>query len=137
MKRAKGIGLAGPQVGVLYRIITIGIHDLDFCLVNPRITPITLDCDTKMEGCLSLPRQSYTVTRYFQIEVQAWNPAGKKLHFVANNLLARVIQHEVDHLDGILICDKDVDLVCSQSPETTWPRRHREEYVRLRRVPDQ
>ncbi len=113
MTRAKGIGLAAPQVGVLYRVVTIGIHDLHLCLVNPQVTPVTTDCDTKMEGCLSLPDRSYMVSRYFQIEVEARGVAGKKLHFAANGLLARVIQHEVDHLDGVLICDKEAKTLSS------------------------
>jgi peptide deformylase len=107
MKRAKGIGLAAPQVGILQRIVVVGAHALEMVLVNPSIMPITTDSDTKMEGCLSIPDQTYNVTRLFQIEVRACDAEGKKLHFAAHDLLARVIQHEVDHLDGVLICDKE------------------------------
>jgi peptide deformylase len=114
MQRVKGIGLAAPQVGVLCRVVAVGIHDLHVCLVNPQVIPITTDCDTKMEGCLSLPDRSYVVSRYFQIEVEARDVAGKKLHFVADGLLARVIQHEVDHLDGVLICDKEAKTGCGR-----------------------
>jgi len=109
MKRKKGIGLAAPQVGFLQRIITVGVHGVEQVLVNPSIVPITTDSDTKMEGCLSIPNESFSVNRSFQIEVRARDAEGKRLHFAANDLLARVIQHEVDHLDGVLICDKKTD----------------------------
>ena len=59
-----------------------------------------------MEGCLSLPDICYDVERNFEIEVRARNSNGRKLFFKAEGLLARVIQHEIDHLNGVLICDK-------------------------------
>ena len=113
MRKAGGIGLAAPQVGVLQRIVVVGVHDHDveMVLVNPSIMPITADSDTKMEGCLSIPNETYNVTRLFRIEVRARDAEGKKQHFVAHDLLARVIQHEVDHLNGVLICDKEVGKV--------------------------
>jgi len=109
MRSSGGIGLAAPQVGVLQRIVVAGVRDHDggMVLVNPSIIPIAADSDTKIEGCLSIPGETYTVTRRFQIEVRARDAEGRRLHFAAHNLIARVIQHEVDHLDGVLICDKE------------------------------
>jgi peptide deformylase len=109
MKKSGGIGLAAPQVGILQRIVVVGVHGhgMEMVLVNPSIMPITADSDMKMEGCLSIPNEAYNVTRLFRIEVRARDAEGKRLHFAAYDLLARVIQHEVDHLEGVLICDKD------------------------------
>ena len=106
MKKYKGIGLAAPQIGVLYRVIVVGIENKAHELVNPEIVSSSFDIDTKMEGCLSLPDTCYTVERNFQLEVKARNSNGRKLFFKVEGLLARVIQHEVDHLNGVLICDK-------------------------------
>ncbi len=106
MVEHNGIGLAAPQVGILYRIVTIGLRDITCCLINPEIVSASFDYDTKEEGCLSLPDQTYTVKRNIHIEVRARNIYGGKLHFKAEHLFARVIQHETDHLNGILICDK-------------------------------
>lgn len=106
MKKYKGIGLAAPQLGVLYRVVVIDIDNTVHELVNPEIVSASFDVDIKMEGCLSLPDTSYTVERNFRIEVRARNSGGKKLFFKADGLFARVIQHEIDHLNGLLICDK-------------------------------
>jgi peptide deformylase len=108
MKRSGGIGLAGPQVGVLQRIIVVGAYDRDLVLINPRIVPASIDADIKTEGCLSIPGETFDVTRFFRIEVWAHDITGKKVHFSADSLGARVIQHETDHLEGVLICDKGV-----------------------------
>ena len=105
MKRYKGIGLAAPQIGVLYRVIVLDINNTAHELANPEIVSSTFDIDTKMEGCLSLPDTCYNVERNFQIEIRARNSNGKKLFFKAEGLFARVIQHEIDHLNGVLICD--------------------------------
>lgn len=105
MKRYKGIGLAAPQLGVLFRVIVINIDGTVHELVNPEIVSSTFDIDTKMEGCLSLPDTCYNVSRNFQIEIRASNSNGNKLFFKAEGLFARVIQHEIDHLNGVLICD--------------------------------
>ncbi len=106
MFKNKGIGLAAPQVGILYRIVTVGIKEAEWCLVNPKIVSMSSNKDKKTEGCLSLPDMNYDIKRNFKIEVRARNINGKKLHFEATGFHARVIQHEIDHLNGILICDK-------------------------------
>lgn len=105
MKRYKGIGLAAPQLGVLYRVMVLDIDPNPHELINPEIVSESFDIDTKMEGCLSLPDTCYNVERNFQIEIRARNNNGRKLFFKAEGLFARVIQHEIDHLNGVLICD--------------------------------
>jgi peptide deformylase len=107
----KGIGLAAPQVGVLYRIITVGLREVHCCLINPEIISVSFDNDTKEEGCLSLPDKTYEVNRNISIEVRARNIDGGITHFEAKHLFARVVQHEIDHLNGVLICDKG-SVVC-------------------------
>lgn len=108
MKENKGIGLASPQVGVLYQIVVIDVEDIDKFLVNPEIMLSSSDTCTDMEGCLSLPNMFFNVDRSLEIEVRAWSPEGKRLHFEARGLPARVLQHEIDHLNGLLICDKGI-----------------------------
>lgn len=106
MQLSKGIGLAAPQVGVLYRIITMETEGLDRFLINPEIITASSDNDTLQEGCLSIPGEWFDINRFLKIEVKARSPEGKKLHFQAQGMNARVIQHEIDHLNGVLICDK-------------------------------
>jgi len=108
MQKSKGIGLAAPQVGILYRIITIDSEGMEKFLINPEIINSSSDKNTEQEGCLSLPDQWYNINRFLELEVKARSPEGKKLHFNAQGLNARIIQHEIDHLNGILICDKNV-----------------------------
>ena len=108
-----GIGLAAPQVGHSVRMVLIDIsHTGDeehpapapFFLVNPKILG-GKGTASLAEGCLSVPGLRVEVPRIAEIEVDAQTPAGKPLHFIANELLAIVIQHECDHLDGRLIVD--------------------------------
>jgi len=115
MKRYKGIGLAAPQVGYLYCVITLDIEGTEQCLVNPDILSSSLDSNTATEGCLSLPERWYDVKRHFQVEIRAKNPNGKTLRFEAEDLHARVLQHEIDHLNGILISDKGIEIENSHS----------------------
>ena len=106
MKAHRGIGLAAPQVGVLYRIITADVEGEEKLLVNPQILSSSFNIQTEAEGCLSIPNQSYDVDRFLRVEVRARSPEGRRIHFEASGIFARVYQHEIDHLNGILICDK-------------------------------
>lgn len=106
MQANRGIGLAAPQVGVLYRVITIDAEGLEKTLVNPEIFFSSSDNDTDEEGCLSIPGKWFDINRLYKVEVSARSPEGEKLHFEVQGLNARIIQHEIDHLNGILICDK-------------------------------
>jgi len=108
MQASNGIGLAAPQIGILYRIITIDSEEMERFLINPEIIRSSSNKDIEEEGCLSLPDQWYNINRSLEVEVKARSPEGKKFHFTATGLNARIIQHEIDHLNGILICDKNV-----------------------------
>jgi peptide deformylase len=106
MKSAKGVGLAAPQVGQGIRLCLIYTEKGPLTLINPKITWKSLRSETEEEGCLSCPDVWLPVKRAKAIYVKAMNEEGEKLAFKAKGLFARVIQHELDHLDGILIVDK-------------------------------
>ncbi len=120
MYGADGIGLAAVQVGQNIRICTIGKaaipekHQLkqeDLVLVNPIWKKTSVRKVEDIEGCLSVPKISGKVKRYKNIQVDAWDQNNIPLSFKASDMLARVIQHEVDHMDGILFIDKARDLI--------------------------
>ncbi|MCF7803145.1 MAG: peptide deformylase [Candidatus Marinimicrobia bacterium] len=104
MDAYQGIGLAAPQVGILQRLIVIKDEDEFLTLVNPEIHHRE-DKYQLEEGCLSLPGIQVNVTREYIIQVEAMDISGNPLEFEAEDLPARIIQHEVDHLDGVLIID--------------------------------
>lgn len=106
MIESKGIGLAAPQVGKNIRVIVVNTKDGAIALINPKITWKSLRKETDEEGCLSCPDVFIKIKRPKSIKVKAQNKDGKQTSFKAQGLLARVIQHEIDHLDGILILDK-------------------------------
>lgn len=105
-----GIGLAAPQVGLNKRFIVIGKNASpakeDLVLVNPKITFSSSRTDTAEEGCLSLPGEFADVSRPSKIRFKALDENGEKVEFKAKGLFARVVQHEIDHLDGILFTDR-------------------------------
>ena len=105
MRRHNGIGLAAPQVGLLSRLILVDVGQQPLAIINPQFTPMADTTGRMSEGCLSLPDVEVEVDRKHSIEVRGLDPTGAALHFEASGLLARVIQHEVDHLQGVLICD--------------------------------
>ena len=110
MYDSKGIGLAAPQIGISQRLIVIDIEEIDadfppLALVNPTITESSGE-ELGEEGCLSLPDFRAIVRRFTEISINAKNIDGQAVHFSAQGLMARVLQHEIDHLDGILITDR-------------------------------
>jgi peptide deformylase len=105
MVSAQGIGLAAPQVGISRRVITANIGEGLIALVNPVI--LERQGRASMgEGCLSCPGISVEVARSERIQVRGLDLQGKEVTIEAEGLLARVLQHEIDHLNGILIVDK-------------------------------
>ena len=104
MQHYDGIGLAAPQVGILQRIVVTDIGDSPICLVNPEIVAGS-GTENMIEGCLSLPGYKVDVNRNTLIEIRGKSLKGKRVVYEVEGLLARVLQHEVDHLNGILICD--------------------------------
>ena len=106
MHANEGIGLAGPQVGKKLRIITVDVGKEPLILVNPKIIKRSGKFCLE-EGCLSLPGISLEIKRSAQVEVEGIRPEDeKKIHIRASGILAHALQHEIDHLDGILIIDK-------------------------------
>ena len=111
MYDAEGIGLAAPQVGVSERVLIVDVPGENdarhvHALVNPVIVESGGETDKASEGCLSLPGLEETVTRPVRVTVEGLTPDGEPARVEAEGLLARALQHEVDHLDGILFIDR-------------------------------
>lgn len=104
MKAFEGIGLAAPQVGIASQLLIVGYEGREFALVNPLIT-IQSGRSVSDEGCLSLPNLLVTVERYSKIEVQAQDVYGNPITLSESGFIATIIQHEMDHLNGVLIID--------------------------------
>lgn len=106
MIKSDGIGLAGPQVGLSERIFTVKIGKNDpLVFINPEIIATSYDQSTYEEGCLSIPGSYAEVKRPASVQIQAWNTKGRPFNMEAEGLLATVIQHELDHLNGVLFID--------------------------------
>lgn len=101
----KGVGLAAPQVGVLTQVVTIDIGQGPISLINPQVIE-TEGGDIAEEGCLSIPDVYLEIKRGKKIAVTGINLKGKEIALEAEGLLARVIQHEIDHLKGVLMLDR-------------------------------
>jgi peptide deformylase len=110
MDEARGVGLAAPQLGVLRRVLIYRTADDEpvTALVNPRIVSSQDESDIVEEGCLSLGAATVVVEveRPVAVTLEAQTPAGESVQIEAEGLQARVIQHEVDHLEGVLIIDR-------------------------------
>ena len=104
MRDAPGVGLAAPQVGEAMQVCVIEVEDQLFELVNPVITRASGE-DNNLEGCLSVPGYVAYVTRKEKVWVEAQDRDGKRIRSVGTGLLARAMQHELDHLDGKLYID--------------------------------
>jgi len=105
MDANKGVGLAANQVGSALRIAVIDADDHRIALVNPRLVAAEGPRESEEEGCLSIPDVFADVTRPTQVTLEALDRDGKRYTLEATGLLARAIQHELDHLDGILFLD--------------------------------
>ncbi len=99
------IGLAAPQIGVLERIIVVNVDNEPMEVINPEIIEYK-GKDTIEEGCLCLPEVEISVERPSFVVVKGFNTNGEKMVIKASDLLAKVFQHEIDHLNGVLIIDK-------------------------------
>lgn len=106
MHEGNGIGLAGPQVGELKRLFVCHVTgDMPRVFINPEIIQTSQELVTYEEGCLSIPGIFADVVRPELVTIQAWNEKGRPFRIDADGLLSRVIQHELDHLNGILFLD--------------------------------
>ncbi|MBU5590874.1 peptide deformylase [Clostridium sp. MSJ-4] len=105
MYDADGVGLAAPQVGILKRIVVIDVGEGPIALINPEI--ISKEGSyIDVEGCLSVPGEQGEVERPEKVRVKALNEEGKEIEFEAEELFARAVCHEIDHLNGVLFVDK-------------------------------
>lgn len=114
MYDADGVGLAAPQIGVSKRVLVVDVPAEEgagkarqvHALVNPVVTRISDRTEKESEGCLSIPGIEEAVTRHVRVSVEALSPDGESVRIDADGLLARVLQHEIDHLDGVLFIDR-------------------------------
>lgn len=108
-----GVGLAAPQVGYNKRLVVVSLlrdrEDEDFktvIMINPEILDHSEEKDLDIEGCLSVPGEQGKVARWHMIKLQYLDEKGKEKKLILEGLSARIVQHEIDHLDGILFTDK-------------------------------
>ncbi len=112
MYHSEGIGLAANQVGILRQVLVVDIRDEQdpaagrLTIVNPRIVAVTDELDRQSEGCLSIPGVEEVVERSRVVRIEGFDPHGEPVTVEAEALLSRTLQHEVDHLEGILFIDR-------------------------------
>lgn len=135
MIAADGVGLAGPQAGISRRLfVVIADDDVRRVFINPQIIATSAETVDYEEGCLSVPQVYESISRPKKVTVQAFNENGKPFTLEADGLLARVIQHENDHLDGILFIDRG-DKEFARKTEAQFKKRlERAEEKRLERA---
>lgn len=109
MSAANGLGLAAPQIGVLRRVASVG----KFMMVNPEIVWSSSETTPMEEGCLSIPGQRTLVVRPARVEVQYFDVLGARKRVMLQDRMAKCAQHEIDHLDGVLVLDRGVPVVAA------------------------
>ncbi len=125
MRQAPGVGLAAPQVDVSQRVIVVEYGDDEdeeapkklFTLVNPEIARASTETEMGIEGCLSVPNFIGEVERPYSIIVKGQSRRGQPVKVKAEGWLARIFQHEIDHLDGVLFTDKAVKIWIPETDE--------------------
>jgi peptide deformylase len=123
MHSASGVGLAAPQVGIPIRVIVIGIPDEeDIALINPQIVRRTGERLVN-EGCLSIPGYFAQIRRAELVRAKGIDRTGKEIRLRADNLLAQALEHEIDHLNGVLYVDylESMDELQPVEPASTEP----------------
>jgi peptide deformylase len=131
MRHLNGAGLAAPQIGVLQRVVIFGIEGNprypdaesvpDTVLINPVLTPLDEELEDGWEGCLSVPGMRGLVPRFTRLRYAGFDESGKAFSREASGFHARVVQHEVDHLDGILYPRRIRDLRMFGFNEALFP----------------
>lgn len=113
MHKANGVGLAAPQVGILRRVIVMDVGDGVIEAVNPEITEQSGE-QTGEEGCLSFPNKWGTVTRPYKVRMKAQDRHGKWYYLTGEDLLARCMCHEIDHLNGVVFLDHATNVMVNR-----------------------
>ncbi|MEI7891333.1 MAG: peptide deformylase [bacterium] len=106
MYSAKGVGLAATQVGSNLRLCVIETDGQEYVLINPQITSKSKTKIISEEGCLSFPGKFFPISRHKEVQVRYLDENGKPSKIKGRDLLSRALQHELDHLDGVLIIDR-------------------------------
>ncbi|MCL8209230.1 MAG: methionyl-tRNA formyltransferase [Actinomycetia bacterium] len=120
MRAHRGVGLAAPQVGVLSRLIVVDVGQGLWVIANPRIAASS-GAVTDWEGCLSFPGLLAEVTRAERVSVEGVGLDGRKLWVEGEGFFARALQHEIDHLDGVVILDRALSVERAEPPEEPGP----------------
>lgn len=135
MAAANGVGLAANQVGVTRRVAVINADGQTFAMINPRIVE-SGGKDTKEEGCLSIPDAFAEVTRPERAVLEATDEQGVEFTMEVSGLTARAVQHELDHLDGVLFIDH-LSPLKRQLLVSRWKKEHRNEPLTRTPVPEE
>ena len=111
MRQAPGVGLAAPQIALSQRVIVVEYGEEDekpksFAVINPEIIKTSTETEMGIEGCLSIPNLVGEVERFSSIVIRGFNKFGKPVKIKSSGWLARIFQHEIDHLEGILFTDR-------------------------------
>jgi peptide deformylase len=112
MYHADGVGLAAPQIGISRRVLVVDVRNEEvpesgrYALVNPEVLDSSSATEKATEGCLSIPGLEDVVSRPASVEVRGFDPSGREVTITAEGLLARALQHEIDHLNGVLFLDR-------------------------------
>ena len=117
MHDANGVGLAGPQVGILRRVVVVDAGDEDIELVNPEVVEVSEETQTGLEGCLSVPGKFGIVTRPYTVRVRAQDRDGAFFEVEDEALTARCFCHEIEHLDGHLFVERTDHLLTEEELE--------------------
>ncbi|MBI2450771.1 MAG: peptide deformylase [Parcubacteria group bacterium] len=117
MKKAEGVGLAAPQIGINLRVAVMEVNQHSYVIINPEIKKLSNEKIISEEGCLSVPDIWGLVERSKKIIIKGQNEKGEFVKIYGSGLLARVIQHELDHLNGILFIDKTAKISKIQKRE--------------------
>lgn len=106
MREHEGVGLAANQVGRLKRILVAATEEVEYVIVNPLVEEVAETTEKGVEGCLSIPNIQVEVERPTSVTLSGQDATGAPLRIEASGLLARILQHEIDHLNGVLILDR-------------------------------
>ena len=125
MRAAPGVGLAAPQIGIPLRLAVIEVEDVVTVIINPEIVKLG-ELIEKDEGCLSVPGYWGKVMRAETVTVKALDRHGKSQRLKGENLFGQALQHEIDHLDGLLYLDRMENMDTLQRVDSTGERRSRD-----------